>query len=747
MTSSSSQPESAASAGAFELLHAGVQRQLWRMGWTQLRPLQVESIRSILQSEDDLLLCAATASGKTEAAFLPILSKIADDPVGSVRALYVGPLKALINDQFARVAELCEYLEMPVHSWHGDVSASKKAKLVQDPGGVLLITPESIESLFVNRSEHLARLFGGLRFVVIDELHSFLDNERGLHLQSLLSRVQHVCGADHRLRRVGLSATVGDTGMARRYLNPDRPDQVRLVDDARGKKELKLRVHGYRSVPAEDESEVDPQNTQVRPSDDVLQMSTDIVKHCAGAANLVFANAKADVEECADLCKDIAEHQALPDHFLVHHGSLSAEIREDAEATMKSGAVATTFCSSTLEMGVDIGSVKMVGQISPPWSVASLKQRLGRSGRKEGEPRILRMYVRCREPDANSDIFDRVHLQLLQAIAVTELMLSGWVEPPSPPHCDLSTLTQQIMSMVAQTGGTRADQLYAQLCVAGPFRDVEKKLFASLLRGLAGRDVLEQMGAEGDLILGLRGEQLRKGAGFYAVFPTPEQYAVLHEGRCLGTLECAPEKDEHLLFAGKRWQVTDVDRERLELHVVPARGWKRPKFSGGGGHIHPRIRQKMREILQATSPIGYLDAEAAKLLDDARAAAATAGLCDRTVIALGPRKSALMTWTGTRIQHTLCAIYAELGLDAGDEHVAIVFDLPEKELTDAVLLGLRARQDPQAIAQHWRPRERRKYDTLLDDALLDTCIIRDQLDLEGATAVWRTLAAGIETGH
>jgi ATP-dependent helicase YprA (DUF1998 family) len=119
---------------AFELLHAGVQRQLWRMGWAKLRPLQVESIRHVLQSDDDLLICAATASGKTQAAFLPVLSTIADEPHGSVRALYVGPLKALINDQFGRVGELCEYLELPVHGWHGDIAASEEDEAGQGSG-------------------------------------------------------------------------------------------------------------------------------------------------------------------------------------------------------------------------------------------------------------------------------------------------------------------------------------------------------------------------------------------------------------------------------------------------------------------------------------------------------------------------------------------------------------------------------------------------------------------------------------
>ena len=716
------------------------------MGWTKLRALQVESIGHVLQTSEDLLICAATASGKTEAAFLPILSTIADEPTGSVRAMYVGPLKALINDQFARVGELCEYLEVPVHGWHGDVAASKKAKLVQNPSGVLLITPESLESLFVNRSEYLPALFGGLRFVVIDELHSFLDNERGLHLQSLLARVQRVCGAAASFRRIGLSATVGDMAIAQQYLNPDRPTSVRVLDDSSAEKELKLRIYGYRSL-GDDSEEMDrddaeePAAGDITPGDDALRMAHDIVKHCSGAANLIFANSKGDVEECADLCKEIAERERVVADFLVHHGSLSAVIREDTEATMKSGASATTFCTSSLEMGIDIGSVKMVGQISPPWSVASLKQRVGRSGRKEGEPRILRMYVRCREPDTNSDLFDRLHLHLVHAVAVTELMLGGWVEPPSLPRCDLSTLSQQVISVVAQTGGTRADRLYEQLCVAGPFRDVDKPLFALLLRCLARADVIEQMseGGGGDLILGLHGEQIRRDRGFYAVFPTPRQYAVLHDGRSIGTLECAPEKDEHLLFAGRRWQVADVDRERLELHVVPARGWKRPKFSSASGSIHPRIREKMREILSGPAELAYLDAEARKLLDEARETATSSGICVHALISLGPRRTALMTWTGTRIQRTLCATFTGLGVANSDEDIAIVFKLPERDVVELVAAAASAEIDLQAVVGCWEPRVRRKYDSLLDDELLDTCIMRDQLDMEGARSILRAV--------
>lgn len=742
---------------AFALLHPGVQRQLWRMGWKSIRPLQAKAIRTILNTDKHIILSAATASGKTEAAFLPILSKIADKPTGSVRAMYIGPLKALINDQFRRVGDLCQYLEVPVFHWHGDVGATEKAKLVERPGGVLLITPESLESLFVNRSQYLAKIFGGLRFVVIDELHSFLDGERGLHLRSLLSRVRHLMGelaGGQPYRIAALSATIGDFGLGQRFIDPENPDDVAVLTDDADKKELKYRIHGY-CMPfssnddgagdGETAADIPDENAVDRePKDDPLlpflrEIVGDIVRHCSGQSNLVFANSKADVEVFADLAKQIGQEQRLSDTFLVHHGSLSALIREDAEQTMKSGRPATAFCSSTLEMGIDIGSVKMIGQIGPSWSVASQLQRVGRSGRKEGEPRIMRLYVECEEPGPQADIFDRLHLPLIQAIAISELMLEGWLEPPRPPMCDLSTLTQQIISIIAETGGARADNVYDRLCRQGAFGDIRPDLFAMLLRRLGGMDVVEQM-PEGDLILGLKGERLRKDKGFYACFPTEEEFSVLHDGQVLGTVQVVPRSRDHLLFAGRRWQVVDVDTERHEIHVQPAKGWKRPKFSGGPGEVNAKVRQKMREILSVDKKYIYLDKQAADLLVHARESAAESGISSRQVVELGPRASALMTWTGSRVQGTLAAMFRLQGLDCGDEGIGLTFRVPASTLQQAMLDLCLHPWNPLQLAQQVDPRQRRKYDWLLNDELLDTCISRSVLDCDGAQELLQELA-------
>ena len=755
--------------GAYELLHAGVQRQLWRMGWRSLRALQEDSIRAVLTTPGHLLITAATAAGKTEAAFLPVLSAIADEGPGSVRAVYVGPLKALINDQFSRVETLCNYLEVPVYRWHGDVGDSSKVQLIKDPAGVLLITPESLESMFVNRSHALERVFGGLRFVVIDELHSFLDSERGLHLQSLLARLRTL---SPQYRLIGLSATIGDAMIAKRYLDPDKPGDVAHLDDKGQQKEVRLKVHAYADAveekgdfdepaPARDTRHPEPARDlrveEATPDTEIprklgmtegglgmtggnisslsdLQLARDLLTHCRGHANLIFTNAKADAEEFADLCNRLAKEDGLPDAFLVHHGSLSADLREDAETALKSGRPLTAFCSSTLEMGIDIGNVKLVGQIGPPWSVASMKQRLGRSGRRDGEARTMRVYVRTTRPAADAPLFDRLQLKLVQAVAVTELLLEGWVEPAGAPACDLSTLTQQAISVIAQTSGIRADALHAQLCRRGPFRDVDAALFKRLLRGLGAKDVIEQT-PEGDLILGLKGEQIRKDKAFYAVFPTAEAFTIVSNGQPLGTIEVAPRVGEQFLFAGMRWQIEDVDTQRRELHVSPAAAYQRPRFLGGGGELHPRLRQKMRDVLADDRAYAYANATALELLTDARAAAQEAQACQLSLIALDEATSALMTWTGTRVQDTLAAIFAARRIDARDQEVAFTFDRPMEKVR--TLLGELAQDlpDPLEVAQLVPSRRRRKYDELFDDELLNESLARGWLDVEGAAAV------------
>jgi ATP-dependent Lhr-like helicase len=710
---------------AFSLLEEGVQRQLYRMAWRSLRAIQAEAIRAYASSADGLLIMAETAGGKTEAAFLPVLSEVSRQPAGSVRAMYVGPLKALINDQFGRLEELCSLIDVPVHRWHGDVSASQKSALVRNPGGVLLITPESIESLLINRTSHLRQMFGGLRAIVIDELHSFLEGERGLHLASLLSRLREYQGANERpARMIGLSATIGDPDAARHYLQPDAPERVRLITDSGAQKEIQFKIHGYVQRPSRDDEPAEQAEMET-----LAHLAEDMVEHCRTHSNLVFANAKGDIEILADLANQICRRESLPESFLVHHGSLSKEVRQSTEESMKAGRALTTICSSTLEMGIDIGSVRMVGQIGAPWSVSSFKQRLGRSGRRDDEPRRLRGYVTHELESGAVDPVAELPLDLLQAVAVCELMLERWVEPPRPSRCDFSTLAQQVMSSIAELGSFDRDALYKRLCVTGPFRAIGRTRFDLALDALVKADVVER-GPDGRLILGLLGEKLKSRKDFYAAFATPSEFTLIAGDKTLGTLpvRTMPKVGQNIIFSARRWIIEAVDLEGQRLVLRPSRRGGKPKFLSEGGEIHIRIRQRMASLLTERDEPAYLDKEALAMLRQARESGVARGLGARMVAELTDKSSLWWTWTGTREQRTLMAVLTDLRIEAYDRGVAVECMIPAMGLRQRLHGRASMPMDLQKLAAASRCPARRKYDDLFPESLLLHSVAEDLME-------------------
>jgi len=716
---------------AFSRLHAKLQESLYGMRWTKLRQIQVDAIHEVLDGDGDLIIAARTAAGKTEAAFLPILSQIVDDHHGSVRAVYAGPLKALINDQFLRLERLCELAKIPVHKWHGDVGKAARKRLLEQPSGILLITPESIESLFINHPHRLATLFPQLGYFVIDEAHSFLGNERGAHLRSLMTRLSEK--SRDPVRRIGLSATLGDPAAAMRWIRPTEPGRVRLLEDEEGKG-IRLRLTGYLRPHREPSRPKDSELRKKSP-DGVNRLQTDIFRAFHGKSALIFANRKDRIEECADHARREAERQGLPNLFRVHHGSLSKGEREETEDALRSGQSTATFCSSTLEMGIDVGSVKSVGQIGPPWSVNSLAQRLGRSGRKEGESSEIRIFVEEDAPGPSPSIFVRLFPDLLQSIAMTELMLVKWCEPPEVDRLHLSTLVQQVMSTVAETGGLRADQLHASLIVNGAFPTVSKAIFLQVLRSMGKADLVEQT-PEGLLILGMAGERIVRGRDFYMAFIVPEEYRVIHQGRHVGNVTSAPDlrTDQYIILAGRRWKILEVDQERMEILVEPSPGGRLPRFSDGAGHdIHRRVRETMKSILFRDDAPAYLDSAASDMLADARAAARDADLARCTFLRDGP-DTIWFTWTGSRIQRTLAGLGSHIGgLRVQDEEIALTFEKStEEDVREAYRRILHKCPDVQQLAACFSERVNEKYEPFLSDELQSLVFASHCLDLDGA---------------
>ncbi len=735
-TSPPSSSDSSGSSRAFDLLDEKVRRWIWRKGWNELRDVQEKAILEILGHDGDVILAAATASGKTEAAFLPICSQLASrDDVGiGIDSLYVGPLKALINDQFQRLESLCEDLEIPVHRWHGDVDSARKQKVLRDPSGILLITPESLEATFVLRGTRLSHLFSSLRCVVIDELHAFLSNERGIQLRSLLHRLELAIG--RRVRRIGLSATLGDMRLAAEFLRPGEANDVTLIEGEGEGQELRLQVRGYERPFKYKRSETEPVEDAATPEDteDERSIGLHLFSTLRGTNNLVFANRRSEVEFFADRLRRSCEEARVPNEFYPHHGSLSRELRMDVESALrKAEQPVTVVCTSTLEMGIDIGAVKSVAQIGPPPSVASLRQRLGRSGRR-GEPAVIRMYVREEQLTPQSQLASLLRLQLVETIAMTELLLQRWCEPPDSDGFHFSTLIQQVLSLIAQRDGVHPKEAWGDLCKTGPFRNVTPQMFATLLRDLGSEDLVTQM-KDGTLLLGVEGERMVNRYDFYASFVSADDYRLLHDGRLLGSIpiDHPITVGSPLIFAGRRWKVAAVEIAERVILVVPSHAGQPHFFGGGGSRTHDRVRLEMLRILSGAGVSPYLDSVARRLLEEARAAFARLGLHNQRIVREGG-EIALLPWRGDRVTNTLAVLLQVHGIQAlASNGLISIANAEATQLMD--LLKRLSRQsvlDGRELAREVSNPCQEKHDGLLSECLLLEETLARDLDAAGA---------------
>lgn len=750
-------PSQAAPSQAYELYHPYLQRWIYERGWDRLRDVQERAARLIIDGDRDVILASATASGKTEAALLPICTVLAHhQEVGTagLQALFVSPLKALINDQYDRTVELCEPLDLPVHRWHGDAPASGKARVLRAPAGLLLITPESLEAMFVRHGNRVQRIFGGLRYAVVDELHSFIGTERGAQLQSLLHRVE--CSAGRRVPRIALSATLGDLTAAAGYLRPGGGADVAVVASAEPGAEIRLQVRGYlepkspafEPKPAASAKAAASANAKPGGGEpaDRAAIADHLFRMLCDTDNLVFANSRAAVEVYADMLSQRAALAGVRTQFLAHHGSLSKEIREHVEERLKDPFTpVTAICTSTLELGIDVGSVDSVAQIGAPPTVAGLRQRLGRSGRRAGRPAILRVYVAERELAPGISPADALRAELVQCVAMVELLTTGWYEPPDTAGLHLSTLIQQVLSITAQRGGATAGRLYVMLCGEGPFQRVDRPMFARLLRDMGHHDLIRQH--DGGLLLpGNEGDRLISHYTFYVSFRTSQDYRLVADGYTLGTLPVDRPilPGALLIFSGARWRVVAVDTATRVIELTAAEAGRPPVFPGTGGEIADEVRRTMRRVYRSTAVPPYLDATARTLLAEGRAAFHAAGHATNRIFARGP-ETLLFPWRGDRIMNTLAVVLTGHGLQVGQDGLAItVANHSPTEVLDLIReLAASAPPDPSALARTVRAKARDKYDRYLSDELLDAAYAARALDVPAAWATLTELASAV----
>ena len=575
----------------FKLLSERMQQRIWAMKWERFTPVQDQTIPLIMLTESDVIVSANTASGKTEAVFLPIITRIEASAQVELKVIYISPLKALINNQFERIEALCKDCEIKIYRWHGDVGSGHKNKLLKKPSGILQITPESLESLFINQTGHLKNLFQGVEFVVIDEIHSFLDSPRGTQLRSLLSRMETYTRV--RPRILGLSATIRNFDLIKRWVNHKRPEEVEVVETSDEGKELQFSLLHF---PAGKDGKLP------------LELFEDLREVTRNYHTLIFCNSRGTVEETTVLLNRLAEREGIVDGYFAHHSSIDKAEREYVEKRLAASTTPQSIvCTSSLELGIDIGAIDLVCQLDTTFTVSSLKQRIGRSGRRQEEAQLLQMYT------TNGD-------SLVQSIAVMKLLLKGWIESATGDPAPYDILFHQIISLCQEYNGVTWSRLLRNLEENAAFNQLPKQDIVNLISHMVQSEMLEIVPGLNEYIVGLEGERLLRGKDFYSVFMAAIYYDVYSGVRKIGQLDKGVRFDigENVILAGKLWTIKDMDISKNKIYVEAAVNAKKPKYLSDPGKIDRKIAETMFEILCSDEQFQYLGANAAQSLEGLR---------------------------------------------------------------------------------------------------------------------------------
>jgi len=556
-----------------------------RLGWGSLRPVQEEAGEALLAGDNAIIL-APTAGGKTEASMFPLLSGMVESgPVG-VGALYIAPIKALLNNQADRLGLYTEMVGLRRFVWHGDTPDAPRRRFSREPAELLMTTPESLEVMLVSRRVDEGRIFADLRAVVIDEVHALAGTDRGAHLMSVLERLARVSG--HDVQRVGLSATVGNPDAILGWLQGTSGRPGRVVDPPRqaGRRQL-LVVH--------------------RP--DLAALARDAARVARGQKSLFFCQSRATTEA-------VAEHmRRAGTTVFVHHSAVSREERELAEERFHHGSDACIVCTSTLELGIDVGDLDRVLQAEAPDTVSSFLQRMGRTGRRAGQA-------------ANTTFFCETTEGVLQAIALIELAKAGWVERVGVERRCWPVLIHQLLAMALASDGIEAEEAWRHLTSVPDFGGIAREEYDRLLGWMLRDGALRLAG--GRLVLGPKAERRFGRKNFmelFAVFSSPQTYGVQTAGgRSLGSLSQAfvdrlVDGVSAFLLGGRAWAVIRVQHDERRVLVQPAPRGRQPTWGGFlPQFLSFEVCQGVRSVLLSDDRYPYLDDAAwAALVDHRRA--------------------------------------------------------------------------------------------------------------------------------
>lgn len=588
------------------------------LGFSSLRPVQELAGEAILAGKNTVVL-APTAGGKTEASMFPVIAGLMNEPPRGVGALYVAPIKALLNNQEVRLGQYTQMVGMDRFVWHGDATQTEKAKFVRRPCELLMTTPESLEVMLVSPRVPIARLFRDLRYVVVDEVHAFAGTDRGAHLMSVLERLQLVAEPD--IQRIGLSATVGNPEQIARWICGSSTRERCVVDPPKGPSKRLLKI-------------------QLK--EDIADFAREAARESTGKKSLFFCQSRSVAEQVADHMRGVSVD------VFVHHGSVSKEERKAAEERFASGTNACIVCTSTLELGIDVGGLDLTFQANAPSTVSSFLQRMGRTGRREGT--VANMSFLCEDA-----------VSVVQDVAICLLAADRWVEPVKDERRCWPVLVHQLLAMTFEHGGVSRERCWHVLSKVPDFSGIAKQEYDLLISHMLQEEYLFESG--GLLSMGLKAERVFGKKNFqelYAVFSSPVLYRVHTEGgRDLGSLEQnfvdrLVNDMSSFLLGGRAWLVLSVNHEERIVRVQPAPYGKKPSWGGFvPQHLGFELCQKMKEVLTSDADYPFVDEQGKRAIAEWRED--IGALLSRRALSLVEESNCVVWWTfaGGRINHTL----------------------------------------------------------------------------------------------
>lgn len=597
----------------FEQLHPSLQYHVVNtLGWRTLRPTQLAAIAPIHAGLHCLLL-APTAGGKTEAAAIPVLSRMLIEAWPATSVLYVCPIKALLNNLEPRLSHYASLVGRRIEVWHGDISQSRKNRALRDAPDILLTTPESVEAMLISARVDRPAWFGNLQAVIVDELHAFAGDDRGWHLRSVLNRLDQYL--DRPLQRIGLSATVSNPTELLSWLAPAG----------------NRAVVGSASVGTDADVTIDHVES-------LENAATVIARLHRGEKRLVFCDSRSSAEQLSSMLRTHAIRT------FVSHASLSLSERRQAEAAFSEERDCVIVATSTLELGIDVGDLDRVIQIDSPSSVSSFLQRMGRTGRRAGGQR------NCLFLTTNDNAF-------LLALGVTQKWSEAWVEAAVPPAEPWHIVAQQAMVLLLERGELAARELIQLLQRSFPELQIED--IEVLVEHMVEQQFLDR--AEGVVRVGTLTEH-KYARGHYrellASFSGSQLFTGRHGAAEVGYIDptvLSGERDERLiLLAGRSWRVTDIDWLKRIVWLEPAAGGGKARWMGGARSLGRDVCQGIRSVLAngASSTITLsrrAQAALQMLTDEISMSPGTHFVTSRT------ETMPVQTWTfaGTRANRTL----------------------------------------------------------------------------------------------